>query len=67
MIDNKMKIKALKPLNHKGKTVAVGTVIELDEKLAKVLIEKKVALLVKEEPKKQEVQTDTKTKTGDEK
>ncbi len=54
-----MTIKALKPLNHKGKTVEKGKVIELDDMTAKKLIDKKAV----EEIKEQKAQT----KTGDDK
>lgn len=44
-----MKARALVPLNHKGKTVAIGDVIELeDEGAAKQLIQVKAVEEVKE-------------------
>ena len=44
-----MKVEALQPLNHKGRTVVKGEVIELeDEVAAKTLIEAKAVKEVKE-------------------
>ena len=44
-----MKVRALKPLNHKGRTVAKDEIIELeDEVAAKTLIEVKAVEEVKE-------------------
>lgn len=54
-----MKVKALQSLNHKGKTVEKGKVIELDDVTAKKLIEKKAV----EEVKEQKIET----KSGEQK
>ena len=54
-----MRVKTLKPLHHKGKTVEVGKEIELDDVAAKKLIDIKAV----EEIKEQKAQT----KTGDQK
>lgn len=54
-----MKVRALQPLNNKGKTVEKGKVIELDDVAAKKLIDIKAV----EEIKEQKAQT----KTGDDK
>ena len=54
-----MTIKALKPLNYKGKTVETGKIIELDDMTAKKLVEIKAV----EEIKEQKAQT----KTGNDK
>lgn len=43
-----MKVKVLKPVNHKNRTVKVGEVIELDDVTAKKLIEIKAVEEVKD-------------------
>ncbi|WP_418180745.1 hypothetical protein ACNSOL_01360 [Aliarcobacter lanthieri] len=57
-----MKLRALKPLNHKGKTVEVGKIVEIDDVVAKKLIEAKAA----EEIKEQKIETKNLT-TGEQK
>lgn len=54
-----MKVIAIKPLNHKGKTVEKGKVIELDDVTAKKLIEERAV----EEVKEQKIET----KSGEQK
>ncbi|WP_026804684.1 DUF7210 family protein [Aliarcobacter lanthieri] len=60
-----MKLKALKPLNHKGKTVEVGKIVEIDDVVAKKLIEVKAAEEIKE-VKEQKIETKNLT-TGENK
>lgn len=43
-----MKVRALKPLNYKGKTVNKNEVIELDDAVCKKLIEAKAVEEIKE-------------------
>ncbi|RBQ28414.1 DUF7210 family protein [Aliarcobacter vitoriensis] len=43
-----MKVEVLKPLNHKGKTVEIGKIIELDDDTAKKLIVVKAVKTVEE-------------------
>lgn len=54
-----MKVEAIKPLNYKGKTISVGSIIDIEDSAAKKLIDKKAV----EEIKEQKDQT----KTGDDK
>lgn len=54
-----MKVEAIKPLNYKGKTISVGSIIDIEDSAAKKLIDKKAV----EEIKEQKAQT----KTGDDK
>ena len=49
-----MKVRVLKPVNHKDRTVEVGEVIELDDVAAKKLIEVKAVEEEKETIKKVE-------------
>ena len=46
-----MKVEALKPLNCKGKTISVGSIIDIEDVVAKKLIDKKAAKEVKNETK----------------
>ena len=48
-----MKVRVIKPLNHEGKTVEKGKVLELEDVVAKKLIEKKAV----EEVKEQKIET----------
>ncbi|OCL85743.1 hypothetical protein AAX26_01810 [Aliarcobacter thereius] len=50
-----MKVRVLKPLNHKNKTVNKGLILDLEDVVAKKLIEKKAVEEIKE------------TKTGEQK
>lgn len=54
-----MKVIAIKPLNHEGKTVKKGKVLELEDVVAKKLIEVKAVEEVKEQK--------TETKSGEQK
>ena len=53
-----MKVEAQKPLNHKGKTVKIGSIVEIEDVAAKKLIDKKAV---------KEVKNETKNLTGDQK
>lgn len=53
-----MKVEALKPLNYKGKTVKIGSIVEIEDVAAKKLIDKKAV---------KEVKNETKNLTGDQK
>lgn len=48
-----MKVRVIKPLNYEGKTVEKGKIIELDDVIAKKLIDKKAV----EEVKEQKIET----------